>query len=45
MEEDDALEAVILEITLGSPSALCFDNLLSLDWITGDSEAAALVDR
>ena len=45
MEEDDALEAVTLEITLGSPSVPSFDNLLSLDWITGDSEAPALVDR
>ena len=45
MEEEDALEAVTLEITFGSPLVPSFDNLLSLDWVTGDSEAAALVDR
>ena len=45
MEEDDALEVVTLEITLESPLVPSFDNLLSLDWVTGDSEALALVDR
>ena len=45
MEEDDALEAVTLEITLDSPSVPSFDNILSLDWVIGDSEALALVDR